>query len=156
MRRLLPAALLGLALVACDGKPPESNRQPSRPVVPPHPLREEFLGKWRFGVGARFVIEEKPGGRVTVRSPAAPSHMLIINNVRWEGDALRFDEYGYSDRRETPSVINPTGEDPTNGRLTEMTLKLTDNPDQMTWTQAYHDPAFIATEDRTLVRMEDE
>jgi len=47
----------------------------------------------------------------------------VINNVRWEGEALRFDEYMYYDGSEDfTTVSNPTGEHPYSGVKNDSTF----------------------------------
>ena len=109
-----------------------SSRQVSNPYVPEHPKRSRLLGEWLSEGESVFVVEASEAGRVTIRSPEEPPWESVINNVRWDGDTLRYDQYAYYTGPEKfTSITNPSGDHPFSGVRNNISLNFTDDPDRL-------------------------
>ena len=76
-------------------EPDEPAPPASAPDVPPHPRRNDYLGRWVDDTG-RVVLEVRQhDGRVRIVEVSDEVWRTVITNVRWKGDALRFDTYSY-------------------------------------------------------------
>jgi len=108
------------------------SRKNAAPEVPPHPLLARYLGEWQVKGETVLAIATSSGGTVTIQSKQSPPWESVINNVRWEGDELRYDEYNYyTGPEDFTTVSNPTGEHPYSGVKNEMRLMLTDRPNRL-------------------------
>lgn len=110
-----------------DGRPAgaeeqQAARQASEPAVPDHPLRERFIGRWQSEGETVLVIEARSDGGVVIRTPGATPWESVINNVRFEGEVLCYDEYVYLD--EMPGH-------PYSGVRNAIALTLTGDPDRL-------------------------
>lgn len=111
-----------LCPVGCNGAPPP--RQIANSTVPAHSLRDRFVGEWRADTDTSpLILQSRPDGSVVIELPNV-SWDYVINNVRWEGDQLCFDVYGYVKNRE--AIID--GYDGTRYRWV---LMVTENPDRL-------------------------
>jgi hypothetical protein len=100
-------------------------RQASAPSVPDHPLRGRFIGQWQSDGDTVLVIETLPIGTVTLRSTQEHPWQSVINNVRWSGDALHYDEYWYYvGDKDFSGPANPSGNHPFSGVRGEVALRL--------------------------------
>ncbi|MBB6429594.1 hypothetical protein [Algisphaera agarilytica] len=84
--------------------PPE--RQIADLTIPPHPKREALIGEWASEGETVYTIEEQDG-KVLIKPTQSPPWESMINNLRWEEDVLRFDEYYYLDDPENPGYVHP-------------------------------------------------
>lgn len=109
-----------------------SSRQVSNPYVPEHPKRSRLLGEWQSEGAIAFVVKAGEAGRVTIGSPQDPPWESVINNVRWDGDTLRYDQYMYYTGPEKfTSITNPSGGHPFSGVRNNISLNFTDDPDRL-------------------------
>lgn len=71
------------------------------PMVPTHKDIDRYIGKWADGNG-RIEIEvvRDPSGYVYLYHAADKNWNYLYNDVRWVGDVLFFQGYGYSDKPE--------------------------------------------------------
>lgn len=132
------------ALIASCGESerfvaPGDEEQLPDPVIPAHPERHRFVGEWRAqGEAVYFILEDDAGhARIVPASNtrAGSEWRSVINNVRFVGDALHFDEYHYYTGSENYTTRrNPGGQHPFNGVRNVSTLSLTDDPDRLVHT----------------------
>lgn len=109
-----------------------SSRQVSNPYVPEHPKRSRLLGEWQSEGEIAFVVELGEAGRVTIGSLQDPPWECVINNVRWNGDTLRYDQYWYYTGPEKfTTITNPSGGHPYSGVRNDISLNFTDDPDRL-------------------------
>lgn len=109
----------------------ETRRRNDR-LVPAHPNRHRFLGEWESEGEAVLTIVMQPDGSVTIESVDDPDWASVINNVRWEADALHYDQYMYyTGQEDLATIINPLGGHPFSGVRIASVLSLTDDPDRL-------------------------
>ncbi len=122
MRRGIPLLFLVLVIlcVGCgedaSSVPSRVPRQPSDPFVPKHPRRQVFVGEWAQDGDTEFIIHRDKEGRVLIDVPKNLVWDSVVNNVRFEGDSLCFDQYMYyTGPANFTSLGNPVGDHPYSG-----------------------------------------
>ncbi len=100
--------------------------------VPPHPLRARYLGEWQIEGDTVLVIATRPDGTVTIQSTQDPPWDSVVNNVRWDGDKLRYDQYHYyTGPEDFTTITNRTGRHPFSGVKIDTRLMLTDDSSRL-------------------------
>lgn len=136
---MTPRIVVVLALVAgCNDAP--SNRVPRQaaaPVIAADPRLSRFIGDWgaENGAPAEFSITQNADGSATIRQPYGDGSGFdsVVNNARFDGDALRYDVYFYytgdTDYHEDEDSI---GDHPFSGQRNEVTLTVDKVTDTLT------------------------
>lgn len=118
-------------------------RVESRPEVPHHPRRSDYLGTWRSQGSGEIAlhIESDERGRVLIRGPANDAWDSVINNVRFEGDDLVYDQFNYFKGDDDFSDLqHGTADHPHSGRLNRTRLSVVDGvPGLMNFTIEMND-----------------
>jgi len=123
-------------LVGCNrsstSTPRRARRQASAPAVPEHPLRERYIGQWQSEGKTVLIILAQPDGDVVVQGVQVPPWQSVINNVRWDADALRYDQYMYyTGPEDFTAPGNPGGDHPYSGVRNDTTIRLAEDEDQL-------------------------
>lgn len=120
-RRSFPLFLvLALFCVGCHQSasrtPGRVPRQASAPFLPEHSSLENFIGEWAEGEDILFTIHRDEKGRAVIEVAQSPSWDSVVNNVRFEGASLCFDQYMYyTGSEDFTTLTNPVGDHPYSG-----------------------------------------
>ncbi|MEM6332769.1 MAG: hypothetical protein AAF823_05455 [Planctomycetota bacterium] len=108
--------------------PAQRVNQPNNPEIPDHTRRSELIGQWLSEGELAYEIREEPDGSVVIQQQENAAWTYVINNVRWESDRLRFDEYAIY---KGPNELTSLRTHPFSGVRTRMTLRFTDDPQRL-------------------------
>lgn len=70
------------------------------PTIPEHAGMQRYIGKWESnGGGMQIQILRDSEGKTYLSSPSNENWHFLFNNVRWEGEVLKYQSFAYSDRQ---------------------------------------------------------
>ncbi|MCY2954863.1 MAG: hypothetical protein NTU53_23270 [Planctomycetota bacterium] len=133
--RTIILGLLAFAIIGCNRAAPTNRvpRQASAPGVPGDPRLAKFIGDWTEDDRKVVLsITRNADGSGCISSPANAVWDEVINNVRLEGDTLRYDSYNYYKGKEDfRTITNTVGDHPYSGVCNEVTLSPNEDPNTL-------------------------
>jgi hypothetical protein len=87
-------------------------------------MLQQMVGEWGEFFEAALIIREDEALGYVIENPPNAVWATVVNNVHWEGDALRFDTYSYIVDGSEYSDSHPF-----NGVAVHTELRLADDPD---------------------------